>query len=734
MTATITWKKDADGDWGTASNWNPARLPDADDSVRINTADFHTITYSGDTATVGSLSVGNDAFSITSGTFTTAILTLSDESVFANRLLLGDATLNLNGTAVVNGAFSASSDSVVEGPANLVLNGGGHLDGTMRGSGTTLLSRATSVSDLILDNGRVLENQGTLTASGAFGGPAVMVLGHSSGPGTVRNDPGAAIDFIGNAIVEGGVAGSSLSNSGTIDCSGSFSLTQIVVPFLNMGTITVASGGGLLLQGGSSSVSGIALGTQAFLIVGGLFDFTGGGTLGTSTSQFSLEGGTAAFDAATTLAGSIQVSGSDSAISGSGDLTVAGSILLQAPLSFSSGGKTVLQGDTDLQFGLTIDGRTVENQATMTLDHYPAFLNSVVISLDGSGVLQNDAGGEIIFQGAVQGISENGIFGAGNKAGEIINAGTIDGEVDSTLSHVTLVNRGTVEAHFGKMAITGHMSGSGTVEVDDTASFTFDGSATTKANHVDVETGTGNASLTGGSGDDKFTFGANFQATDHVDGGAGTDMLSLSGDYSAGLAFAAGTLSNVETLHLGAGFDYDLQTVDANVAAGATLVVDGSPLHVGNSLTFDGSAETDGHFVFVGGHGADTFTGGSLSDTFVYQSAAASSGPLYDTVVDANFDLDRFDVPGDAGTVNGLDAAVSGTLDSGANFDSELKAALHHHLSAHHALLFTASAGTLSGETFLIVDVNGADGYQSGGDLVIHLTGATGTLSTADFI
>ena len=48
-------------------------------------------------------------------------------------------------------------------------------------------------------------------------------------------------------------------------------------------------------------------------------------------------------------------------------------------------------------------------------------------------------------------------------------------------------------------------------------------------------------------------------------------------------------------------------------------------------------------------------------------------------------------------------------------------------------MLLTADSGTLSGHTFLVVDVNGTAGYQSGSDYVIDVTGYTGTISTASF-
>jgi hypothetical protein len=55
-------------------------------------------------------------------------------------------------------------------------------------------------------------------------------------------------------------------------------------------------------------------------------------------------------------------------------------------------------------------------------------------------------------------------------------------------------------------------------------------------------------------------------------------------------------------------------------------------------------------------------------------------------------------------------------------------------LGADTAVLFTASSGTLAGDTFLVVDCNGVAGYHAGVDLAIRLTGAMGALKTSNFI
>jgi hypothetical protein len=96
-----------------------------------------------------------------------------------------------------------------------------------------------------------------------------------------------------------------------------------------------------------------------------------------------------------------------------------------------------------------------------------------------------------------------------------------------------------------------------------------------------------------------------------------------------------------------------------------------------------------------------------------------------------NFTADHIDV---SFTVTGIDTAVTtGSLTTG-TFDSDLATAMSGHLVASHAILFTADAGALAGQTYLVVDANGTAGYQASQDIVIHLTGQSGTLATTDFI
>jgi VCBS repeat-containing protein len=134
--------------------------------------------------------------------------------------------------------------------------------------------------------------------------------------------------------------------------------------------------------------------------------------------------------------------------------------------------------------------------------------------------------------------------------------------------------------------------------------------------------------VAGLSGNDVFYFGGAYGDGDVVDGGVGGDIVALQGDYGAGLTL--GSLTSVESVSLLSGantmfgdtagnlYDYNITTVDSNVAAGAVLKVNGGNLLAGEDLTFDGSDETDGHFLIYGGKGVDLLTGGAGNDVFFF--------------------------------------------------------------------------------------------------------------------
>src|SRR5262249_51945543 len=126
--------------------------------------------------------------------------------------------------------------------------------------------------------------------------------------------------------------------------------------------------------------------------------------------------------------------------------------------------------------------------------------------------------------------------------------------------------------------------------------------------------------------------------------------------------------------------------------------------------------------VIYGGYGADSITGGAGKDTFAYSFRAESEGETRDTIAGFDAHADIFHLGEMFGDVSGVDTAVTrGTLND-ATFDADMeKAVAESKLAVNPAVLFTPNHGGLAGNTFLLVDVGGAAGYQAG-DYVFELT------------
>jgi Ca2+-binding RTX toxin-like protein len=175
---------------------------------------------------------------------------------------------------------------------------------------------------------------------------------------------------------------------------------------------------------------------------------------------------------------------------------------------------------------------------------------------------------------------------------------------------------------------------------------------------------------------------------------------------------------------------------DGNVTGGRTFDVSAARLWADESFRFDGRAESDASFrilsgagndtlwgggrndMLYGGQGKDWMEGGAGADTYLFRSAAESTGIGYDTISGFDYSADRIDAPG--GGSRAISQSASGDLSLG-SFDADLASGVDGVLGAGQAALFTASGGNLSGHVFAVIDVNGVAGYQAGQDLVIEL-------------
>jgi Ca2+-binding RTX toxin-like protein len=142
------------------------------------------------------------------------------------------------------------------------------------------------------------------------------------------------------------------------------------------------------------------------------------------------------------------------------------------------------------------------------------------------------------------------------------------------------------------------------------------------------------------------------------------------------------------------------------------------------------TAQSAGADTLEGGAGADRLTGGGGADIFFYRAASESTGAMFDTITDFNFGEDRIDLPV---AVSAIAPAIAAGSLSLASFDLDLTAILGPDaLPAGHAVFVQPDAGDLVGKAFLIVDANGAAGYQPGGDYVIAIGTELPALATTE--
>ena len=232
-------------------------------------------------------------------------------------------------------------------------------------------------------------------------------------------------------------------------------------------------------------------------------------------------------------------------------------------------------------------------------------------TLDGAGgadYLEGGSGNDIYY-----------VDDAGDVIFERVNGGT--DEVRTALAGYTLgaeVERFTALDAAGQTAYGNTLSNLMTGAAGNDSFHLYQGGA-------DLLRRGGSDVVKGGAGDDQVHFGNTFTAGDQVDGGAGADTVTLQGP-NINVILGALSLVAVETvaflssadnrfgLAAATPFSYKMTTVDATVATGAVLTIDASGLVAGESLDFNGAAETNGRFVLMGGAGADILRGGAGAD------------------------------------------------------------------------------------------------------------------------
>ncbi|HEY5722660.1 MAG TPA: M10 family metallopeptidase C-terminal domain-containing protein [Allosphingosinicella sp.] len=259
----------------------------------------------------------------------------------------------------------------------------------------------------------------------------------------------------------------------------------------------------------------------------------------------------------------------------------------------------------------------------------------------------------------------------------------------------------------------------------------------------------GNDQALAGDGNDTLYFGGALTPGDTANGGAGADTLALQGNY-AGLILGTGLVSNligIESLSLMSGsntlfgdtagnfYDYNITTLDSNVAAGVQFKVNGGNLLAGEDFTFNGSAETDGSFLIYGGRGVDNLTGGGGSDTFFFAAGGnlaagdlVNGGGGYDGMfLRGNYTLD-FNAPGMSGIIQNVEN-ITLTSVSDTRYARDGSSEFDYNVTFADAMLATGTTITINGGLLQANETMVFDGsFESGGNFRLFAGASADTL------
>ena len=475
------------------------------------------------------------------------------------KLTLDDAS-NSTGLTIDGSALSAphalTLDGSAETSASLTALGGGGDDALKGGAGNDALTGNDGADTLTAGSGND-------TLDGGAGADTLNLAGNLTAAD--RIDGGADQDTLllaGNYAAGVAFTATTLTNVETIALADGNSYKLALDDATNAAGLTVD--GGALSGSRALSLDGSAETSAALTATGGAGDdaLTGG------AGDDQLDGG-AGNDTLTAGAGADQLTG------GAGNDTFDLGADLTAVDKIDGGADAdTLALDGDYGAGFAFTSTNVVGIETITV----AAGHDYVLALDDA---TNAAGLKV----------EGASLGAGDRL-------TVDGSAETSAAL-------TATGGAGDDSLTG---GAGNDVL------------TGNAGKDTLTAGSGNDTLAGGIGDDILDLGANLTAADKIDGGADTDTLRIGGDYSAGVAFGAATVTNVEIIALADGNDYKLTLADASNTTG--LTIDGSGLTAPHALTLDGSAETGASLTALGGGGDDVLKGGAGNDTLTGNDGA----------------------------------------------------------------------------------------------------------------
>lgn len=337
-------------------------------------------------------------------------------------------------------------------------------------------------------------------------------------------------------------------------------------------------------------------------------------------------------------------------------------IIVPGTSSLTAAQLNLIAGNTiTLTAPAAVVNATTNTNATGKTTVAPDTINTTVANLNGSNVDGLAKTDTLVITDQVTTLLALGDNATGGKLTNIeavtLNAGTsaagavqmFNGDATVTLNAASSVVLGD-----GKQKVIGS-TGDDYIIADNNAD--YDDNISAGAGNDTIRLIGGDDTVNAGAGNDNVIVdnlvGGELTNADKLDGGDGTDILSLYGAVNLLPAVPAtpgpfyagdlGSVTNFEAMLL----DYlsasaTVNTVDSLVKAGQTFVVDTTQkgtIIAGSAVqqvTFDGSAETDGAFNYIAAVAAttttaatpskiDTVTGGAGNDTFNFATSLTSA-------------------------------------------------------------------------------------------------------------
>lgn len=546
----------------------------------------------------------------------------------------------------------------------------------------------------------------TITSTGALAGSTAALYGNTGDDSITSNSAGTTTIYGGNGIAD------STDGNDTIVASNTGNFTI----YANSGNDTVSVDGlngatdvGTIFSGtGDDTVSvDVVDGAQITLATGPGSDVVN--YVGNNNGAARLT--VSDFDGANDVV-NVTLSGGDAS-----DFVFSGGLLLRdadADNQYDSGEDFILFSNLNSDF----------NSSNLVINGGSRFVSNIfataAATLTGSAgndyLLSGDLGDTLVSAGGddkMDGAGGNDTFQVTNAG--LTNADTIIGGNGTDTIELTAADGALVDADFGAGLVT-------SIEGLKLANVDFTGNGITLAGlavDAGIRSVDGSAQTTGTS-DALVTLAAGWDATTFTfTGGAGADTV----DASANAAGENVTLTGgagADSLVGGAGADSITGDADADTVTGGA----------GNDTLSGGAAADE----INGGAGVDSLSGGDAADVFFF--AATESGETTSTVdriTDLNLDADSIDFGGV------IDLVVTATGTDYTTGNATLVAAATAAATAHYGTAAdnsseTAVLFTYSGQTYLLLQGDDTDAnYTTADDVLINVTGFTGTLTAGDF-